>query len=201
MKTRGDSSKEISNIGFVNGWAEVVGTERNMYTINYNLKNVFRLHKWPHVSLSLNHMHLRYDLDVDEHRLWSVFPLLSCPGLPSPPLCCAPQSGSSGMWWPRSGQSPAFMAPRPTLEVCDWEPWSQSGGWPESIHPSPVLSDTRCPPLHHHVTASRHISHTSLSAAFHFLYDFNSRWRSCGRYSRLRHGNICGDRVLPVNVS
>lgn len=86
MKTRGDSSKEISNIGFVNGWAEVVGTERNMYTINYNLKNVFWLHTWPHVSLSLNHMHLRYDLDVDEHRLWSVFPVLSCPGLACPLL-------------------------------------------------------------------------------------------------------------------
>lgn len=147
-----------------------------MYTLDISSKTnhcIYLNGTEPHASLIWSSQR------NDRQRFWPVFPLLSCPvlpcpalpwpGLPSPPLCCAPQSGSSGMWWPRTGQSPAFMAPRPTLEVCDWEPWSQSGGWPESIHPSPVLPDTRCPPLHRHVTARRHISHTPLSAALHFI--------------------------------
>lgn len=87
------------------------------------------LHKWHRTTCIFGMIFMLHDMK----RFWSVFPLLSssvlsCPGLPSPPLCCAPQSGSSGMWWPRTGQSPTFITPRPTLEVCDWEPWSQSGG-------------------------------------------------------------------------
>lgn len=138
-----ENTKDISNIGFVNGlsWTDHLKEllpplhKRHRTTFIFVSDKVFMLHD------------CMTGRDSGLCFLSRPFPrlclALSCPGLPSPPLCCAPQSGSSGMWWPQTGQSPAFMAPRPTLEVCDWEPWSQSrwgGGWVAWVHPPLRLS-------------------------------------------------------------
>lgn len=163
MKSQGASHKKILKTGFVFKKVHINSAKTLAST-----------------ALALSSKYFFYingtDLNVlmwQTERLLSVSSpglpssVLSCPGLPSPPLCWMPHSGSSGMWWPRIEQSPPFMAPRPTLEVCNWEPWSQSGGWLESIHPLPVLSDTHCPSLYHHMTDSHHANQIH---PLHFIF-------------------------------
>lgn len=70
---------------------------------------------------------------------------LPYPVLPSPTLCSTPQSGSSGMWWPWTGQSPAFTATSSHSESQRLGALDHRVGWLGVTWVHPVLA---CPVRH-----------------------------------------------------
>lgn len=98
-------------------------------------------------------------------------PPLSCPALPLSALSSAVLRATEWLQWnvmTMDWTKPCIHGPSSHSESLRLEAVITERGWPVSIYPSLVLSDKNCPPLHHHMTAISHISHTPLSACISF---------------------------------